>query len=89
MTPNLDRLASWGVSFANPSCAAPACNPSRVALRSGVRPSTTGVYHHPDDYRPQEKTNQTLNWMKQQGDLEAPTEVDAVNRLWKNRTKTK
>ncbi|MBC8354804.1 MAG: sulfatase [Planctomycetes bacterium] len=61
ITPNLDRLASWGVSFANAYCAAPACNPSRAALMSGMRPSTTGVYHNPNDYRPHIKPEQTLN----------------------------
>lgn len=45
-TPNLDRLARRGVSFANAHCAAPACNPSRAALMSGLRPSTSGVYHN-------------------------------------------
>ena len=61
VTPNLDRLASQGVSFANAYCAAPACNPSRAALMSGMRPSTTGVYHNPHDYRPHIKSAQTLN----------------------------
>ena len=60
-TPNLDRLASWGVSFANAYCAAPACNPSRAALMSGMRPSTTGIYQNRDDYRPHIKPEQTLN----------------------------
>ncbi|MBT5706448.1 MAG: sulfatase-like hydrolase/transferase, partial [Verrucomicrobia bacterium] len=61
ITPNLDRLAARGVSFANAYCAAPACNPSRAALMSGMRPSTTGVYHNPHDYRPHIKPEQTLN----------------------------
>ena len=43
-TPHLDRLARRGVSFTNAHCAAPACNPSRAALMSGLRPSTTGIY---------------------------------------------
>jgi arylsulfatase A-like enzyme len=43
-TPQIDRLAARGVSFANAHCAAPACNPSRAALLSGLRPSATGVY---------------------------------------------
>ena len=29
-TPNIDRLAAMGVTFANAQCAAPVCNPSRV-----------------------------------------------------------
>ena len=61
ITPHVDRLASWGVSFARAYCAAPACNPSRTALMSGMRPSTTGVYHNPDDYRPHVRPDQTLN----------------------------
>jgi len=68
ITPNLDRLASWGVSFQHAYCAAPACNPSRAALMSGLRPSTTGVYHNPNDYRPHIKSEQTLNvWFRTQG----------------------
>ena len=43
-TPNLDRLARRGVLFSNAHCAAPLCNPSRAALMTGVRPSTSGVY---------------------------------------------
>lgn len=31
-TPNLDRLAQRGLLFSNAHCAAPVCNPSRVAL---------------------------------------------------------
>lgn len=61
ITPNLDRLAGWGVSFSRAYCAAPACNPSRAALMSGRRPSTTGVYHNSNDYRPHIPSDQTLN----------------------------
>jgi arylsulfatase A-like enzyme len=61
ITPHLDRLAGKGVSFANAYCAAPACNPSRTALMSGMRPSTTGVYLNPNDYRPHVAIEQTLN----------------------------
>lgn len=51
-TPNIDRLAERGVRFTRSYCAAPACNPSRVAVMSGMRPSTTGVYHNSDNWRP-------------------------------------
>ncbi|MBN1481117.1 iduronate-2-sulfatase [candidate division KSB1 bacterium] len=50
-TPNLDRLASKGVLFTNAYCAAPACNPSRAALLTGIRPSTSGVYHNNQPWR--------------------------------------
>ncbi|MCR9197759.1 MAG: sulfatase [Planctomycetaceae bacterium] len=43
-TPHLDRLAARGVAFTNAHCAAPICNPSRVATLFGVRPSTSGIY---------------------------------------------
>lgn len=52
VTPNLDRLAKRGVTFTSAHCAAPACNPSRVALLTGLRPSSTGVYHNPHPWRP-------------------------------------
>ena len=51
-TPNIDRLAARGVVFTRAYCAAPACNPSRVALLTGLRPSTTGVYHNNQPWRP-------------------------------------
>src|SRR5436190_7372462 len=45
-TPNIDRLSKMGVSFMRADCAAPLCNPSRAALMSGLRPSTTGCYQN-------------------------------------------
>ena len=53
-TPNIDRLSRMGVSFTNAHCAAPACGPSRAAVFSGMRPSTTGCYKN-SDFTP-------LNW---------------------------
>lgn len=47
-TPNMDRLSKMGVSFSNAHCAAPLCNPSRAALMSGMRPSSTGCYQNSD-----------------------------------------
>jgi len=51
-TPNIDRLASRGVLFTRAYCPAPACNPSRTAILTGVRPSTSGVYHNDQPWRP-------------------------------------
>jgi arylsulfatase A-like enzyme len=45
-TPNLDDLARRGTLFTRAYCAAPWCNPSRTALLTGIRPSTSGVYTH-------------------------------------------
>jgi arylsulfatase A-like enzyme len=44
LTPHMDKLAGEGVVFEKAYCAAPVCNPSRAALLTGYRPSTTGVY---------------------------------------------
>lgn len=59
-TPNLDRLAARGVLFTKAYCAAPACNPSRTALMTGLRPSTTGIYHNDQPWRPVLKDTVTL-----------------------------
>jgi len=50
-TPNLDRLAEMGVLFTNAHCSAPACNPSRASLMTGILPSTSGVYQNQDRWR--------------------------------------
>ncbi len=52
-TPNLQRLAERGVFFTRAYCSAPACNPSRASLLCGVQPSTSGVYHNSNPWRPQ------------------------------------
>lgn len=51
-TPNIDRLARMGMSFTRAYCSAPACNPSRASLLTGVRPSSSGVYHNNQPWRP-------------------------------------
>jgi arylsulfatase A-like enzyme len=49
--PALERLAGRGVVFERAYCAAPSCNPSRTAVFTGLRPSTTGVYGNSSDWR--------------------------------------
>jgi arylsulfatase A-like enzyme len=44
--PNLDRLLARGTLFANAYCASPSCHPSRLAVMTGVRPSTSGIDHN-------------------------------------------
>jgi len=51
VTPHIDRLAARGMLFTRCYCAAPACNPSRAALMTGIRPSTSGVYHNSQPWR--------------------------------------
>ena len=48
-TPNFDRLSAMGVSFTNAHAASTICNPSRAALWSGLRPSTSGCYDNKDE----------------------------------------
>ncbi|MBT5691180.1 MAG: sulfatase-like hydrolase/transferase, partial [Opitutae bacterium] len=43
-TPNLDRLAASGMLFTNAHCPAPACNPSRTAIFTGISPHRSGLY---------------------------------------------
>jgi arylsulfatase A-like enzyme len=51
-TPNIDRLAKQGMLFTRAYCSAPACNPSRASMLTGVRPSTSGVYGNSQPWRP-------------------------------------
>jgi len=50
-TPNIDKLAKQGINFTRAYCPAPVCNPSRTALLTGVRPSTSGVYQNWEPWR--------------------------------------
>lgn len=49
--PNLGRLAERGMLFRRAYCVSPACNPSRAAILTGLRPSTSGVYGNHDAWR--------------------------------------
>jgi len=51
LTPNIDRLAASGVLFTNAHCAAPACNPSRTAVMTGISPHVSGVYSNRQSMR--------------------------------------
>jgi len=51
-TPNIDRLIERGVLFTHAYTAAPACNPSRAALMTGIAPHRSGVYLNSQPWRP-------------------------------------
>ena len=51
-TPHIDALAKRGVTFTNAYTAALVCNPSRAAMFSGKRPSTSAIYDNTQDWRP-------------------------------------
>lgn len=51
-TPNIDRLAARGTLFVNAYAPSPKCNPSRTAILSGLRPSTTGIYGNGEWWKP-------------------------------------
>lgn len=54
-TPNIDRLAKRGVLFTNAHCQGTMCNPSRISIMWGLRPSSTGFYsnHFPASKAPE------------------------------------
>jgi arylsulfatase A-like enzyme len=60
-SPNIDGLAERGVLFTRSYCAAPACNPSRAALMTGIAPHHSGVYVNPQPWRPAMPDVVTLN----------------------------
>ncbi|MEQ8785480.1 MAG: sulfatase [Pirellulaceae bacterium] len=43
-TPHIDWLARRGMLFTNAHCPSPKCAPSRAAVMTSLRPSTTGLY---------------------------------------------
>jgi hypothetical protein len=50
-TPHIDKLASQGRMFSQAYCVVPACNPSRVALFTGLRPENNGQFVNDGNFR--------------------------------------
>ncbi|MCH2372164.1 MAG: sulfatase-like hydrolase/transferase, partial [Pirellulales bacterium] len=51
LTPNLHRLSQTSVFFTNAHCAAPACNPSRAPVFTGISPNHSGLYSNNQSMR--------------------------------------
>lgn len=49
-TPHIDALAARGMTFTNAHAPAPTCGPSRAAILTGIRPSTSGNYENIDTF---------------------------------------
>lgn len=50
-TPNLDKFAQTALTFTQAYCAAPVCNPSRIAVMTGIKPTRTGVYENTNAFQ--------------------------------------
>lgn len=67
-TPNVDALADRGLLFTNAHAPSPKCAPSRAAILTGKRASTTGLYSNGHWWRPSFPNVVTLpHYFKQNG----------------------
>jgi len=67
-SPNVDRLAARGLLFERAYCNQAVCAPSRNALMTGSRPTTTGVYNLGTNFREANPEAVTLpQYFMQQG----------------------
>ncbi len=65
LTPNLDKMASQGVRFANAFTPQPVCGPARAALQTGKYANETGCFTNGIALKTGEKT--MANWLGQVG----------------------
>ncbi|MBD0825184.1 sulfatase [Aestuariibaculum marinum] len=54
-TPNLDKFSKESITFSKAYTAAPACNPSRSAVLTGLSPVVTGIYDNSDNFQNSEE----------------------------------
>src|SRR5688572_14239712 len=67
-SPNIDRLAARGVLFERAYCNQAVCAPSRNALLTGLRPTSTGIYDLSTNFRRATPNAVTLpQYFKQHG----------------------
>jgi len=62
-SPNIDRLASRGIAFANAYCQFPLSSPSRSSILTGMRPDRTKVFDLTYHFRQDQPDIQTLPQM--------------------------
>ena len=70
LTPNMDKLADESIVFEKAYCAASLCNPSRAALLTGYRPSSSGVYENENFMRESKLLENALTlpqWLSKNG----------------------
>jgi arylsulfatase len=80
-TPNIDRLASEGVRFANAYTNAPACIPARMALATGHYPHRTGVRSN----KSRKAATPRATWMRAVRDAGYGTSVFGKTHLHRTR----
>ncbi|NKB26833.1 MAG: sulfatase-like hydrolase/transferase [Rhodobacteraceae bacterium] len=56
ITPNIDKMAANGTTFANSYCNNPVCGPSRASMMTGRLPSDVGVFDNGAEFLPSEPT---------------------------------
>ena len=64
-TPNIDKLATQGVRFANFSCSGAQCSPTRHELYTGLLPPSSGVYSNGN--KPAADYENMANYLKNLG----------------------
>ncbi|NQY67677.1 MAG: sulfatase [Flavobacteriales bacterium] len=70
ITPNIQKLADKSVVFLNAYVPYPVCNPSRTAMLTGLRPTTSGIVSNPQNFRAIDSLKNTLtmpNYFKDNG----------------------
>lgn len=77
-TPNIERLASRGITFTNAYAASPLSSPTRASILTGQTPTRHGIIN-PDCHLPEEMLNASVKTKGKRG--EKALEVNTATRL--------